>query len=150
LAQAEFEKIEDAFFYLSNKRKLLDETVRKDSIFKEFQNQQLTTSVNLIQRNLEMVKQSLDNLTVKAPISGQLTALNAEIGENKVKGVNLGQIDVLEGFKVRAGVDEHYISRVMIGQKGNFTFDGKIYYLVIKKILPQVNNGQFQVDMQFE
>jgi HlyD family secretion protein len=150
LAKAEFEKIEDSFFYLSNKRKLLAETVKKDSIFKEFQNEQLGSSVNLIQRNLEMVKQSLENLTVKAPISGQLTALNAEIGENKVKGVNLGQIDVLEGFKVRAGVDEHYISRVVIGQKGNFSFDGKTYSLVIKKILPQVNNGQFQVDMQFE
>ena len=106
-------------------------------------------SVDRINDNLEIVKQNLENLVLKAPVSGQLTSLNAEIGENKVRGERLGQIDVLDGFKIRVGVDEHYISRIGLGLGGDFTFAGVEYSLIIKKIYPEVLNGRFEVDMEF-
>jgi HlyD family secretion protein len=146
---AEFEKSEDEFNYLTNKRKLIAQTIKKDSVVKLVQIKQMESNINLIQRNLEMVRQSLDNLIVKAPIDGQLTSLNAEVGESKQKGENLGQIDNLEGFKVRANVDEHYVSRVFIGQQSECTIDGIVYKLTTKKVYPKVTNGQFQVDMTF-
>lgn len=149
ISRAEFEKIEADFNYLTNKRKLLIETVSKDSVFKNIQTVQLESSSGLIQRNLDMVKSGLENLIIKAPISGQLTSLNAEIGETKTKGQNIGQLDMMEGFKVTAGVDEHYISRVVTGQKGEFVLDGKSYTVQVKTVLPQVQNGQFQVEMIF-
>jgi HlyD family secretion protein len=95
------------------------------------------------------MKQKVGDLIVRAPIDGQLTSLDAEIGQSKNKGERLGQIDVLDGYKVRVDIDEHYISRIFIGLKGNFDFDNKTYNLEIKKVYTQVTNGRFQVDMEF-
>ena len=96
------------------------------------------------------MQKKVDDLVVRSPVDGQLTSLDAEIGENKNQGQRLGQIDVLSGFKVRVNVDEHYISRVFIGQTGTFTFAEKEFKLRIKKVFTQVTaGGTFQVDMEF-
>jgi HlyD family secretion protein len=96
------------------------------------------------------MRKKVGDLIVRSPIDGQLTSLDAEIGQSKNKGERLGQIDVLDGFKVRVNVDEHYLSRIYPEQTGTFTFAGKEYTLKIKKIFTQVNpNGSFQVDMEF-
>ena len=88
-------------------------------------------------------------MLVRAPVDGQLTSLDAEIGQNKNKGERLGQIDVLTGFKVRVDVDEHYLSRIYSGLKGKFTFADSNYELKIFKVFTQVTAGHFQVDMSF-
>ena len=97
-----------------------------------------------------MMRQKVNELTVRSPIDGQLTSLDAEIGQNKRQGDRLGQIDVLSGFKVRVDIDEHYISRIYNGLKGDFTFADNLYKLIIIKVFTQVTNGKFQVDMRFE
>jgi HlyD family secretion protein len=102
------------------------------------------------QNALELMRRKVADLVVKAPVDGQLTSLDAEIGQSKNKGERLGQIDVLSGFKVRVDIDEHYISRIYTGQQGSFTFNNNQYFLVIKKVYTQVTNGRFQVDMEFE
>lgn len=150
IASAEFERIESEFRTVTKKKSLLLETIKNDSVFKAIQVQQLESSSALIQRNLDMVKSNLDNLVIKAPISGQLTALKAEIGENKTKGENIGQVDMKEGFKITASVDEHYISRVIAGQKGEFRFNDTVYRVMIKSVHPEVRNGHFEVEMIFE
>jgi HlyD family secretion protein len=95
------------------------------------------------------MEKKVGDLIVRAPVDGQLTSLDAEIGENKNKGQRLGQIDVLSGFKVRVNVDEHYLSRIFVGQTGDFAFANKNYKLKIKKVFTQVLNNTFQVDMEF-
>lgn len=96
------------------------------------------------------MRKKVGDLIVRSPIDGQLTSLDAEIGQSKNKGERLGQIDVLDGFKVRVDIDEHYISRIYPNQTGTFDFAGKEYKLKIKKIYTQVTAGRFQVDMEFE
>jgi HlyD family secretion protein len=71
------------------------------------------------------------------------------MGESKNKGQRLGQIDAVGGFKVRVPIDEHYISRIFPGQRGEFTFNNEAYILEIKKVYTQVSGGKFQVDMVF-
>ncbi len=96
------------------------------------------------------MREKVGNLVVRAPLDGQLTSLDAEIGQNKNKGEHLGQIFVLSGFKFRlTDVDEHYISRIFIGLIGAFTFADTSYKLKITKVYTQVVNGRFQVDMTF-
>jgi HlyD family secretion protein len=102
-----------------------------------------------MQNNLNMTKQQLQNLTVTAPIKGQLTSLKAEIGESISPGENLGQIDVIDSFKVRAEIDEHYIARIATGQSGEFTLSDKDYKLVVSNVYPEVTNGRFNVDLLF-
>ncbi len=149
IAQQQFEASKDQYEYLLGKRDLTLESHKQDSIFREVQSDQLEASLRRMEANLDVVKQNLDNLVVKAPVSGQLTSLNAEIGESKVRGERLGQIDVLDGFKLRVSIDEYYISRVAIGQIGTFTFAGDQYQLSVSKVYPEVINGRFEVDMEF-
>lgn len=149
IAKQEFETAEDEYKYLKNKRDLTLKSFHQDSVFREIQLEQLAESLERMENNLEIVKGNMSNLILKAPVSGQLTSRNAEIGESKSQGERLGQIDVLDGFKILIVVDEYYLSRVSIGQKGTFTFDGKKHELRVGKVYPEVLNGRFEVDMEF-
>jgi HlyD family secretion protein len=149
ISKVEFENARDQYNYLVNKKKLTIETYKEDSLFRAQQIDQLEKSVNTLQENLNITKKQLEDLTVKAPIKGQLTSLNVEIGQSIAPGENVGEIDVVDSFKVRVPVDEHYIARVAVGQMGEFSFNNKDYQLIIKKVYPEVKNGQFEVDMHF-
>ena len=92
---------------------------------------------------------NLDNLNIKAPINGQLTAFNLEVGQSIARGERIGQIDEPNNFKLVALVDEFYLNRIDIGQIATAESGGKTYRLVVKKIYPQVRNGQFEVDLFF-
>jgi HlyD family secretion protein len=146
----EYLEAKDQYDYLLNSRRLLLSSYQQDSIFRAEQIKQLEISVNTLQGNLDITKQQLENLTVRAPIYGQLTALDTEIGQSIAAGENIGQIDKVDSFKVRANIDEYWIARVSPGQSGEFTFADMDYNLQVKKVFPQVSNGVFQVDMIFQ
>jgi len=132
------------------KRRLLArQNFLQDSTLRLNQLGQLQGSVARLQDNLTMTKRTLDNLVIKAPISGQLTSLNAEIGESKSPGQRLGQIDVLDSVKVRAAIDEFYITRISPGLTGELDLSGSTYRLKIVKVFPEVTSGRFDVDMDF-
>ncbi len=150
ISREEYEQSEDDYEYALKRQKLNEESFKRDSIFQEIQIRQLERSLDRLEENLQIARQRLENLTIRAPVSGQLTSLNAEIGESKSQGERLGQIDVLDGFKIRAAIDEHYIARIGLGQTGQFDFAGKTYTLTTKKVYPEVTNGRFEVDMEFE
>ena len=149
ISRVELEEMEDEFENLLRRRKLLKATIAKDSAYQALQQTQMQSSLDLMERNLEITRQSLDNLVVRAPIKGQLSGLNREIGELVNKGENIGTIDDLNNFKLQVRVNEFYISRVFIDQTGSFEFAGKTYFLKIKKVYPQVTDGTFLVDMVF-
>lgn len=149
ISKIEFDRSKEQYDLINKRRELTLESFRQDSIFRQQQILQLERSVQQMQDNLNLTKAQLENLTVKAPIKGQISALNSEIGESISPGENLGQIDVIDSFKVRAAIDEHYIARVSAGYMGEFSFAGKDYKLVIKNVYPQVTNGRFEVDMHF-
>lgn len=149
ISRENFEASKDNYEYLIQKRELTIESFKQDSIFRAIQINHLEGSLDRMQENLSLIKANLANLTVKAPISGQLTSMTPEIGESIAKGERIGQIDVLDGFKIRVPVDEHYISRINLGQQGKFDFNDKTYHVVIRKIFPEVIEGRFKVDMYF-
>ena len=100
--------------------------------------------------NYGVLERIMDNLTLRAPVSGHLTALNAEIGEIKSSGDRFGQIDVLTGYKVRAGVDEYYIARVNRSQTAmTQPIAGNTYRMKITRVYPEVREGRFEVDLEF-
>ncbi len=149
IAKQEFETVKDQYDYLVARRDLAEETQKNDIEFRQAQIDALDESLKRMQGNLHIAKQKLDNLTVRATESGLLTALNAEIGQSKSPGERLGQIDNLEGFKVRAAIDEYYITRIEVGKTGEFEQTGKSYQLTIKKVYPEVREGRFEVDLMF-
>ncbi|HMU72677.1 MAG TPA: efflux RND transporter periplasmic adaptor subunit, partial [Ferruginibacter sp.] len=149
IGSQEFKQSENNYNYQLQKKKLAEEVLRKDSLSTRQEQDQARQSFGRTQNALEVMRKKVGDLIVRAPIDGQLTSLDAEIGQSKNKGERLGQIDVMDGFKVRVDVDEHYISRIFTGLVGECTVAGKSFKLNIKKVYTQVTNGRFQVDMEF-
>lgn len=145
----EFQESENNYKYQKERMELAEEVLKQDSISTQLEYEQSRSSYQRTQSALELMRKKVGDLVVRAPVDGQLTSLDAEIGQSKLKGERLGQIDVLSGFKVRVDIDEHYISRIYSGQSGSFPFNGKQHSLQIKKVYTQVLNGRFQVDMIF-
>ena len=149
ISRQEYDEAKDNLEYFTRRREVTVETLRQDSLFQAVQIQQLEESIDRLQLNLVMVKENQENLTLRAPITGLLSSLIAEVGESKPRGERLGQIDVEEQFKVRAAIDEHYIARIRSGQTGSFDFAGGTYDLVIRRVYPEVIEGQFEADLVF-
>jgi len=148
-SRMEYDDAKDNRDYLTRRRDVTLETLRQDSLYQTIQVQQLEESIDRLRLNLEVIKQNEENLTIRAPITGLLSSLIAEVGESKPGGERLGQIDVEDEFKVRAAIDEHYIARIRTGQAGSFDFAGGTYELVIGRVYPEVIEGQFEADMVF-
>ncbi len=121
-----------------------------DSISAVTRSRQINMTMSRMQDNLDMLRANMENLFVKSPTDGQLSSFSVEIGETKSAGEHLGTIDMRNGFKLRANIDERYISRVYLGQEAAFDFAGNSYLLSIGKIYTDVTNGSFQVDLYFE
>lgn len=149
ISEQDYRSSLNLYNYQVRRKKLIEQTLKQDSITTNQQLQQMKETVSRTQQTLALMRKKAGDLLVKAPVSGQLTSRSAEIGESKVRGQRLGQIDVLSGFKVRADIDEHYISRVFTGLTGEFVISDKTYKLKIRKVFSQVQNGRFQVDMEF-
>lgn len=145
----EFKASENNYTFQVNRKKLNDQTLRQDAVSNKQQIGQMGASYSRMQNALALMRRKVGDLVVRAPVDGQLTSLDAEMGQSKNKGERLGQIDILSGYKVRVDIDEHYLSRVMVGQEGEATISGKEYRLRVKKVYSQVNNARFQVDMEF-
>ena len=145
----EFKQAENNYNYQLERMNLTEKILKQDASSNVQQVSQAQQSYLGSQNALGVMRKKVGDLVVRAPVDGQLTSLDAEVGQNKPKGERLGQIDVLSGYKVRVDVDEHYISRVFIGLTGEATIANKDYKLKINKVFTQVNNGRFQVDMLF-
>ena len=146
----EFKKAENDYNYYLTKRELARQILKADTISTKQQQLQDKQSYEGSQQALTIMKKKVEDLIVKSPVDGQLTSLDAEVGQTKTPGARIGQIDVLGGFKVRVDVDEHYLSRIFTGLKGTFTFADTLYNLEIQKVYSQIVNGRFQVDMIFK
>lgn len=149
IGQQEFLQSENSYNYQVRRKKLTEDILKQDGASVKLMGDQDRQSLSRMQNTLELMRKKVGDLIVRSPIDGQLTSLDAEIGQSKNKGERLGQIDAATGFKVRVDVDEHYISRIFTGLNGIATVAGKDYKLAIKKIYTQVTSGRFQVDMEF-
>jgi HlyD family secretion protein len=150
VSDLEFERIRLDYEYQVRNRDIVAESQRKEMEYREEQIKSLEDQLDRMEANLRTSKQKLDDLIIRAPISGQLTLLDAEIGAFKTPGSPIGQIDVLDAYSVRALIDEHYITRVEAGLKGEFTLAGKTYGLKVRRVFPAVRENRFEVDFDFE
>lgn len=135
--------------YQQERRELLEDRIATEEDYRKLQMLRIDKSIDLMERNLDMIRQSLENLVIKAPIDGQLTGFNLEVGQQKNRGERLGQVDVVDAFKVRARVDEHYLNRVEIGQQATFALEGGLHTLVVTKVFPTVRNNAFEIELEF-
>ena len=149
ISPQEFEETRQAYRFQQRRYQINYESYQKDSLQLQTQLTQLNNSEDRMWRSLEGVQQILNNLVVTAPISGQLSTVELNQGQSISQGERLGQIDQMDGYKVRVDIDEFYLSRVTAGLEGSFPFAGNRYDLAITRIYPVIQEGSFQVDMNF-
>lgn len=149
ISKNEYEDRRDELQYYRSRREVTRESQVQDEKIRLTQIAQLNNSVEHLERNLKLARANLDNLLIRAPRSGRLTSLNAEIGEAKSRGERLGQIDDVDRFKATALVNEFYLNRVRNGQQAQLEIDGRDYLLEVSKIYPEVRASQFEVDFRF-
>ena len=149
ISKTEYEDARDELEYWTNKRVVTRESQEQDEKIRLAQIEQLESSVSQLEKNLTLARSNLDNLLIRAPRSGQLTSLNAEIGESKARGERLGQIDDVDRFKATALVNEFYLNRVRQGQQALLDIGGREHRLEISKIYPEVQASQFEIDLRF-
>lgn len=149
VSEREFEEVREQYEYNVKRRSLTYEAYRNDSLARVVQKKQLQDSEHRMNQSLNGVGHILDNLALRAPISGQLSTEPIQVGQAISQGQRFGQIDILDKFKVRVPIDELYLSRVYTGLNGTFTFSGETHELEIAKIYPNVTGGRFEVDMIF-
>lgn len=128
---------------------LIKEALKNDSLYRKVQLKAMESQISNMQANLKIIQGRMENLKVKAPVDGELANLNPEIGEVITYGSRIGTVNILDDYKLRVEIDEHYIARVRRGLPGSFDFAGSNYNLKIDKVYPEVNGGRFAVDMVF-
>lgn len=150
IAKEEYLKTKEDYELSLKEKTLTYQKFTQDSIFRANQMKSMNESLENMRQSLKMARRRLDNLNVKAPEDGQLGLLNAEIGESISRGQRLGMLHILTDFKINALIDEHYIDRVRRGLSSSFDRAGVEYNLTVKKVYPEVREGQFEIDMIFE
>ena len=131
------------------RRNLILERQRQDSLYRSSQVEQMEESLLSMQRNMELIRQRVDNLKVKAPIDGEVGMLDVVLGQSLQQGANIGQVNDLTTYKVQAQIDEHYIDRITTGLVASFERQDTRYEMQLRKVYPEVRNGQFKADFRF-
>jgi HlyD family secretion protein len=150
ISKQELEQVEADYLWNKDRRKITYEFYKNDSLNNIQQLRDLEYSQHRMSLNLDGIGKILDNLTIKAPIDGQLSTPHWEIGQGVTQGQRLGQVDIVGIYKVRVPIDELYLPKISTGLPSTTSFDGKDYKLVITYIYPTITNGRFEVDMNFD
>ena len=149
LAREEYLRSKEDYELAVGRRNLVLERQRQDSLYRSSQVTQMEESLLSMQRNMELIRQRVDNLKVKAPIDGEVGMLDAVLGQSLQQGANIGQVNDLTTYKVQAQIDEHYIDRITTGLVASFERQDTRYEMQLRKVYPEVRNGQFKADFRF-
>ena len=150
ITKEEFNTSSQDYEYYSGRKSILKQAIKQENQSREMQLQQIDISISRMNGSLEAIRQNIENMTIKAPVAGRLSSYDPVIGKSYQVNEMLGKIDVMQGYKLQAGVDEYYINRVKEGQKAKVEFNGKVYELMVRKVIPEVTSGQFQIELVFD
>lgn len=148
-AQAEYADLEAELAYRRELKAAILEAQTVDEDFRRTQIDSLQKAITAMTRNLSIARENLANLVIVAPIAGQLSLLDAHVGETRTPGQRIGRIDELDAFKVAARIDEFYLPRVSRGQRASVEIAGAKHVLELTKVYPDVRDGGFEVELSF-
>lgn len=148
-SKAQLDVQHEEYIYKTKNRVLQLESLRHDSVATILRGELMNNDLDRA-RNINIhVGRRMDNLVVRAPISGQLSFLNATLGQQIRQSESIGEIKVLDNFKISTQLSEYYIDRVMTGLPASVTYQGNKYPLKISKVVPEVRDRQFRVELIF-
>ncbi len=149
IAKEDFLKAEEDYELSSSRLKLVENRAKQDSLYRSVEITQMRESLENMRQNMMMIRRRKDNLTIKAPIDGELGLLDVVLGQSVGAGTKIGQINNLDSYKIEAQIDEHYIDRVTPGLEATFERQSERYQAQIRKVYPEVRDGKFKADFKF-
>ena len=149
ISREEWLKAEEDYLLASDRLALVETRAQQDSLYRAVEIDQMNESLQNMRLNMRMIRKRKENLTIKAPIDGELGLLDVALGQSIAAGTKVGQINNLDSYKIEAQVDEHYIDRVVAGLQAQFERQDELYSTVIRKVYPEVRDGKFKTDFKF-
>lgn len=150
LAAEQRDEVNDELAYYRRLEPIQRESGRRQSALRERLMPDIHRQVQILRGNLAVVHGKLDSLIIRAPVSGRVTALDLKVGESRAAGQRLAEVTPDAGMKLIADIDEFYLTRVRPGQSATVDIDGQPTRLSVRRVSPQVRNGQFRIDLDFE
>ncbi|WP_162819930.1 efflux RND transporter periplasmic adaptor subunit [Kordia sp. SMS9] len=150
IARNKFQTSEQEYKFQKERNEVIKAKVSNEKNDRNVQLARINASVQKMEESLELLRKNKENFIVKAPQDGLLSSFNPTLGQNYNQGDNVGKIDVLDGYKLVAKVDEYYISKLEENIRGTVTVEETKLPIRISKIYPEIVSGNFQVELQFE
>lgn len=150
IAREDYLTSKEDYELAAGKLQLVKDRAEQDSLYRSVQILQMQESLDNMRRNMLMIRHRKENLTIKAPIDGELGLLEVVLGQSISAGMKIGQINNLDSYKIEAQIDEHYIDRVSAGLAATFQRQDDSYGAIIRKVYPEVREGKFKADFKFE
>ena len=135
--------------YQKDRKQIVEKGASNEKISRNSQFAAINNSINQMEKSLNILRSNKNNFLIMSPASGRLSSFNISLGQNLTSGESIGKIDLMGGYKLVAKVDEYYINKLTNGIKGTLDNNGKEYEVIITKILPEVKDGQFSVELNF-
>ena len=149
ISREDYLRAEEDYHLANNRLTLVKNRAYQDSLYRSVQIQQMQESLENMRLNMKMIRRRKENLTIKAPIDGEVGLLDVVLGQSIAQGTKIGQINDLTNYKIEAQIDEHYIDRVFAGLEATFDRQDEHYSAVIRKVYPEVRSGKFRADFKF-
>ena len=149
LSKNEWEKTQENFRFQKERKNIIQQTVQKEKQANAIQVSQINQSQNIMQKSLEILRSNKKNFLVTAPLAGRLSSFEPILGKNYLAGESIGKIDVMKGYKLMADVDEFYLEKISVGQKGEIEYKNQIVKVEVTKVIPEIKTGKFQVELNF-
>lgn len=149
ISREDYLRAEEDYHLANNRLTLVKNRAYQDSLYRSVQIQQMQESLENMRLNMQMIRRRKENLTIKAPIDGEVGLLDVVLGQSIAQGTKIGQINDLTNYKIEAQIDEHYIDRIFAGLEATFYRQDEHYSAVIRKVYPEVRSGKFRADFKF-
>lgn len=149
ISKNEWKVTQENYRFQKERMNIIKQSVTKEKQANEIQIGQLNQSIGIMNQSLSILRKNKNNFLITAPLSGRLSSFEPILGKTFTQGNSIGTIDVMQGYKLVADVDEFYLDRVAVNQKGTIDFNEQIVDVQIAKVIPEVKNGRFKVEINF-
>ncbi|QIG88899.1 efflux RND transporter periplasmic adaptor subunit [Chryseobacterium sp. POL2] len=147
--KSEFDLAKQNMQYQKKRKQITEQGIVSENNSRNQQISAINSSINQMQKSLNVLKSNKNNFLIMAPVSGRLSSFSLSLGQNLTSGESIGKIDLMDGYKLVAKVDEYYINKLQLGIKGTLDNNGKSDNVIVTKVLPEVKDGQFSVELNF-
>ncbi|SEG38264.1 HlyD family secretion protein [Halpernia humi] len=135
--------------YQKQRKQIVEKGAKSEKASRDSQFSAINTSIKQMEKSLSILRSNKNNFLIMAPVSGRLSSFNISLGQNLTSGESIGKVDLMDGYKLIAKVDEYYINKLQVGIKGSLESNSKQFEVIISKILPEVKEGQFSIELTF-